>query len=238
MGSYVYERYRAAFAQAIARALNAPASEIEPAVKPAEPAHGDLAFAAFAFAKAQQKSPAAIALSLERELAVPGVQVAAARPSYGASQAGCGKTVVIDYSSPNIAKPIAFHHIRSTVIGHSLANLYRSQGYRVEGINYLGDWGKQFGLVAVGFEEYGEPARKHEMAHLVEVYVKANACAEKDPAFDARAREFFRGMEKSDPEAIAVWRELRETSLKDFRGIYRRLDIDFEHYEGESRYQG
>ncbi|HME91827.1 MAG TPA: arginine--tRNA ligase [Myxococcaceae bacterium] len=261
MGIYVYERYRAAFAQAIAQALNAPASEIEPAVKPAEPAHGDLAFATFAFAKAQRKPPAAIAVSLEGALAIPGMQVAAAGPylnarfalmpfsaqvleevraagaSYGASQAGSGKTVVIDYSSPNIAKPIAFHHVRSTVIGHSLTNIYRSQGYSVEGINYLGDWGKQFGLVAVGFEEYGEPARKHEMAHLVEVYVKANARAEKDPAFDARAREFFRRMEKSDPAAIAVWRELRETSLKDFRAIYRRLDIEFEHYEGESRYQ-
>ena len=98
---------------------------------------------------------------------------------YGQSDAGKGKTVVIDYSSPNIAKPIAFHHIRSTMIGNALANLYRSQGWTVQGVNYLGDWGKQFGLVAVGFQEYGDPARRSEVAHLVEVYVKANARAEK-----------------------------------------------------------
>src|SRR5262249_4298432 len=176
---------------------------------------------------------AAIASSTAQQLSVPGMAIAAAGPyvnarfaampftaevieqvrasgrSYGSSQSGRGKTVVIDYSSPNIAKPIAFHHIRSTVIGHSLARLYRSQGYRVEGINYLGDWGKQFGLVAAGFQEYGDPSRKQEMAHVVEVYVKANARAEADPAFDARAREFFRKMEEGDPSAIAIWRELQ-----------------------------
>jgi arginyl-tRNA synthetase len=262
MDSSVYTRYRMAFAQALARALNAPVGDIERGIKAAEPAHGDLAFATFSFAKAQRKAPPAIASSLAAELVVPGMDIAAVGPyvnarftpmpfvgevidqarasgqTYGSSQAGLGKTVVIDYSSPNIAKPIAFHHIRSTVIGHSLANLYRSQGYQVAGINYLGDWGKQFGLVAVGFEEYGDPSRKREMAHLVEVYVKANTRAENDPPFDARAREFFRRMENGDPAAIAVWREFRETSLQDFRAIYERLGINFEHYEGESLYQG
>jgi len=262
MDSSVYTRYRTAFAQALARALNAPVGEIERGIKAAEPAHGDLAFPTFSFAKAQRKAPPAIASSVAAGLQVAGMDIAAVGPyvnarftpmpfvgevidqvrasgrTYGSSQAGRGKTVVIDYSSPNIAKPIAFHHIRSTVIGHSLANLYRSQGYQVEGINYLGDWGKQFGLVAVGFEEYGDPARKGEMAHLVEVYVKANARAENDPAFDARARDFFRRMESGDDAALAVWREFRETSLRDFRGLYQRLGINFEHYEGESFYQG
>src|SRR5262249_10936411 len=203
-----------------------------------------------------------IAASLAQSLSVPGMQISAAGPyvnarllaspftgevlqqvrqmgeRYGSGDSGAGRTVVIDYSSPNIAKPIAFHHIRSTVIGHSLANLYRNQGFRVEGINYLGDWGKQFGLVAVGFEEYGNPARKREMGHLVEVYVKANARAEQDPAFDERARDFFRRMEANDPEAIALWKEFRDTSLANFRAIYGRLGIRFEHYEGESFYQG
>jgi len=262
MDSSVYARYRMAFAQALARALNAPVGDIERGIKAAEPAHGDLAFATFSFAKAQRKAPPAIASSLAAGLQVAGMDIAAVGPyvnarftpmpfvgevidqvrasgrTYGSNPAGLGKTVVIDYSSPNIAKPIAFHHIRSTVIGHSLANLYRSQGYQVAGINYLGDWGKQFGLVAVGFEEYGDPSRKREMAHLVEVYVKANARAEKDPAFDERAREFFRRMENGDPAAIAVWREFRETSLQDFRPLYQRLGINFEHYEGESLYQG
>jgi arginyl-tRNA synthetase len=262
MSSSVYARYRADFAVALAKALGADAEEIQAAIKPAEPAHGDLAFPTFQLAKTQRKPPPAIAASLAQAISVPGLEIGSAGAyvnarfsampfsqeaiqsareagtNYGASQRGSGKTVVIDYSSPNIAKPIAFHHIRSTVIGHSLANLYRSQGFRVEGINYLGDWGKQFGLVATGFAEYGDPQRKGDMAHLVEVYVKANARAEKDPAFDERAREFFQRMENGDPEALRLWQELRETSLREFRKVYDRLGIRFEHYEGESLYQG
>ncbi len=262
MTASVYTRYRTAFAEALAGALGVPASEIEPQVKPAEPPHGDLSFATFPLAKAQKKAPPAIAASLAQSVKVPGLEVVATGPyvnarfaqlpftaevldaarsqgvRYGGSTVGQGKTVVIDYSSPNIAKPIAFHHIRSTVIGHSLANLHRALGYRVEGINYLGDWGKQFGLVAVGFQEYGVAARRQEMAHLVEVYVKANQRAESEPAFDERARDFFRRMEAGDAEALALWKEFRETSLRDFERIYARLGIRFEHMEGESFYQG
>jgi arginyl-tRNA synthetase len=262
MTTPVYTRYRTAFAEALARALNAPVEEIAPQVKPADPAHGDLSFATFPLAKAQKKAPPAIAAQLAGQISVPGLEVAATGPyvnarfaqspftgevldavraqglKYGSSEAGKGKTVVIDYSSPNIAKPIAFHHVRSTVIGHSIANLYRSQGWRVEGVNYLGDWGKQFGLVAVGFQEYGDPARKNDMGHLVEVYVKANKRAKEEPAFDERARQFFKRMEENDPEALKLWKEFREISLEGFKPIYKRLGIDFEHYDGESLYQG
>lgn len=262
MSASVYARYRHAFAASVAHALELTPEEIEPQVKPADPAHGDLSFPTFALAKLRRKAPPAIAAELAGQVKVEGLEVVAAGPyvnarfslqpfsgevvdavraadrQYGASMSGEGKTVVIDYSSPNIAKPIAFHHIRSTVIGHALANLYRSQGWRVEGINYLGDWGKQFGLVAVGFQEYGDPARRDSVPHLVEVYVKANQRAEKEPAFDERAREFFRRMEANEPEAIALWKEFRETSLRDFQRIYARLGIHFENYEGESRYQG
>ena len=174
-------------------------------VKPAEPEHGDLAFPTFPLAKQLRTAPPKIAADLAGRLSVPGLEIAAAGPyvnarfeprafmggvlaevrgagiGYGSTDAGRGKTVVIDYSSPNIAKPIGFHHIRTTLIGHAIANLYRSQGWRVEGINYLGDWGKQFGLVAVGLREYGDPARRGEMGHLVDVYVKANARAEAGP---------------------------------------------------------
>ena len=258
----VYERYKHAFTEALAKALGMDAQQVADMVKPAEPAHGDLSFATFPLAKAQKKAPPAIATALARSVSVPGLEVVAAGPyvnarfnvtpftgeaieavreageRYGWSDAGAGKSVAIDYSSPNIAKPIAFHHIRSTVIGHALANLYRSQGYRVEGINYLGDWGKQFGLVAVGFQEFGVPERRGDMAHLVEVYVKANSRAEADKAFDERAREFFRRMEENDPEALKLWQEFRDTSLKDFAHIYERLGIRHERVEGESRYQG
>ncbi|PTL77333.1 arginine--tRNA ligase [Vitiosangium sp. GDMCC 1.1324] len=262
MNPSVYSRYRTAFVEALAQALGVPASEIDSQIKPADPAHGDLSFPTFPLAKAQKKAPPAIAASLAQSVKVPGLEVVAAGPyvnakfaqmpftaevidaarsqgtRYGGSDVGAGKTVVMDYSSPNIAKPIAFHHIRSTMIGHSVANLHRALGYRVEGINYLGDWGKQFGLVAVGFQEYGDPAHRKDMAHLVEVYVKANKRAEAEPAFDDRARDFFRRMEAGESDALALWKEFRETSVRDFERIYSRLGIKFEHIEGESFYQG
>ncbi|MGZ5956771.1 MAG: arginine--tRNA ligase [Myxococcaceae bacterium] len=261
MSQFLHDRLLEAFASALAAAVGQPVETIRAQVKPAEPEHGDLAFPTFPLAKQLRSAPPKIAADLAGRLSVPGLEITAAGPyvnarfesrsfvsgvlsevrdagpGYGATDAGRGKTVVIDYSSPNIAKPIGFHHVRTTLIGHAIANLYRSQGWRVEGINYLGDWGKQFGLVAVGLREYGDPARRGEMAHLVDVYVKANARAEQDPAFDAEARAFFRKMEQGDPEARALWTELRETSLRGFLPMYERLGIRFEHIDGESLYE-
>jgi arginyl-tRNA synthetase len=255
-------RYRSAFAAAVAQALGLPVAEVEAQVKPADPQHGDFSYATFPLAKTLKKAPPMIAAEGAKAISVPGLEVKAtgpyinarilampftgevidavraAGPKWGEGDSGKGKTVAIDYSSPNIAKPIAFHHIRSTAIGHAIANLYRSQGWKVEGINYLGDWGKQFGLVAVGFEEYGDPKRAGEVAHLVEVYVKANERAEKEPAFDEKARTFFRKMEEGDADALATWKRFRDVSVEDFKKVYARLGIAFEHYEGESRYQG
>ncbi len=262
MADNVLTRYRQALAEAIASAAGVPVTDVLAQLKAVEPPHGDLAYPTFALAKAQKKAPPAIAAQLAAAVKVDGISVVAAGPylnatflpqpfhkdaidaarttgtRYGHSQDGAGKTVVIDYSSPNIAKPIGFHHIRSTVIGHSLANLYRSQGYSVAGLNYLGDWGKQFGLVAVGFQEFGDPALREDVKHLVSVYVKANEKAKADKTFDERAREFFRKMENGDAEALKLWREFRETSLRDFKQIYGRLGIEFQSYEGESQYQG
>lgn len=262
MARSVLHQYQEAFAKALGEQTGLGPDEIRRQLKPAEPPHGDLAFAAFPLSKVRKAAPAAIAADLADRLRVEHMEIRSAGPyvnatflaepftrdvlgevtaqgeRYGNSDAAAGKTVVIDFSSPNIAKPIAFHHIRSTVIGHALSNLYRSQGWRVVGINYLGDWGKQFGLVAVGFREYGDLALKGDMGHLVNVYVKANERADKDPEFDAQARGFFRRMEENDPDALTLWKEFRETSIADFRRIYERLGIHFDAYEGESRYQG
>ena len=258
----ILTQYRNAFVGALAELLELPVEDVNVQVKPADPLHGDFSYATFPLARALKKAPRAIAAEGAKSIHVPGLEVMAAGPyinarilpmpftqdvidsaltageHYGEGDSGKGRTVVIDYSSPNIAKPIAFHHIRSTAIGHAIANLYRSQGWKVEGINYLGDWGKQFGLVAVGFEEYGDPARANAVGHLVEVYVKANERAEKEPAFDEKARDFFRRMEAGDADALATWMQFRDTSVDDFKKVYARLGIDFEHYEGESRYQG
>ncbi len=258
----VHDQLTHAFASGVAEALALPLDQVLPLVKPAEAAHGDLSFPTFGLAKTLRKAPPAIAAELAAKLHLPGMSVGAAGPyvnarflstpfassvlgevrssneRYGGSTEGAGKTVVIDYSSPNIAKPIGFHHIRTTVLGHALANLHRHLGWRVEGINYLGDWGKQFGLVAAGFEVFGDLARRQDMAHLVDVYVKANARAETDPAFDEKARAFFRRMEQGDQDALRLWTEFREASLVGFRPLYARLGIQFEHTEGESRYEG
>jgi arginyl-tRNA synthetase len=261
MTTDVLTRYRNQFVQALATALEMSVEDVARDVKPADPAHGDFAFPAFGLAKKLRKAPPAIAAELAAKVSVPGLTVAAVGPyvnarlaampfsaevvdtirsagsQYGHGDDGKGKTVVIDYSSPNIAKPIAFHHIRSTMIGNALAHLYRALGWRVEGINYLGDWGKQFGLVATGFQEYGDPARRRQVAHLVEVYVKANKRAEEEPAFDERARAFFKRMEDKDPEATALWTEFRDASIEDLKKVYARLGVEFQHFEGESRYQ-
>ncbi|MCL2012484.1 MAG: arginine--tRNA ligase [Cystobacterineae bacterium] len=257
----VLQHYKQTLASALADALSCPLTEVEKHLKPAEEAHGDFALPMFAWAKLAQKPPAQLAAEVAPQVCAPGMEVKATGPyinaricpmpfaaevllatkqqgeNYGAGTSGAGKTVVIDFSSPNIAKPMAFHHIRSTVIGNALANLYRSQGWKVVGINYLGDWGKQFGLVAEGFGLFGEEAQKHSMQHLVEVYIKANAKAEAEPEFDAKARAFFARMEAGEAKALALWQELREASLLEFKALYARLGIHFDLYEGESFYQ-
>jgi arginyl-tRNA synthetase len=257
----VLQNYRQKFSAALAAALACPLHEVEKLLKPAEEVHGDFALPMFAWAKLAKKSPVQLAAEVAPHVVAEGLEVKAAGPyvnarilpmpfatevleatkqqakHYGFGNSGAGKTVVIDFSSPNIAKPIAFHHIRSTVIGNALANLYRSQGWKVVGINYLGDWGKQFGLVAAGFALFGDETQKHSMQHLVDVYVKANAKAQEEPAFDAKARAFFARMEAGDEEALALWREFREASLVDFKTLYARLGIHFDAYEGESFYQ-
>lgn len=252
------DRYRNAFVDALASAISAPREEIASIVKDAEVDHGDFAFATQRYARGNKGFAAELAAKLRLEgltIEVAGPYVNAriadsafargvldesigAGERYGHGDSGQGKTVVIDYSAPNIAKPIAFHHIRSTCIGHAIANLHRAQGWRVEGIDYLGDWGKQFGLVAVGLDEYGDKSRLDDIGHLVDVYVKANARAEKDPAFDEKARAFFKKLEGGDEDARALWLRLRDVSVAGFKGIYARLGIVFEHFDGESRYEG
>ncbi|KAI7856611.1 arginyl-tRNA synthetase, partial [Circinella umbellata] len=146
-------------------------------------------------------------------------------------------TVVIDYSSPNIAKPFHAGHLRSTIHGNFIKRIHQIMGYNVIGINYLGDWGKQYGLLAIGYERYGdrEKLENDPIHHLYDVYVKINQEAENDPGIDRLANDYFKRMEEGDENVLKQWRLFRELSIESYASIYKRLNIVFEVYSGESQ---
>lgn len=158
--------------------------------------------------------------------------------NYGHATVGKGKTVVIDYSSPNIAKHLAVHHLRSAVIGNALYKLYRALGYHCVGINHLGDWGTQFGQLIVAYKKWGseEELKKDPVDTLQGLYVKFHQEAKKDPSLEEQARQAFRELEAGDTEARRLWEYFKEVSLKEFNKIYRALGIKFDYYTGESFY--
>ncbi|KAI0692889.1 arginyl-tRNA synthetase [Cytidiella melzeri] len=157
-------------------------------------------------------------------------------PSFGTNSSGKGKKVVIEYSSPNIAKSFHVGHLRSTIIGAFLANLYKACGWEVVSLNYLGDWGTQFGLIAVGFEKYGSQTEleKDAIKHLLDIYIKVNADAEEDPNVKVEAAKFFKRMEDGDESALENWRNWRELSIRKYKEEYARLNVHFDEYVGES----
>ncbi|KAI9450849.1 arginyl-tRNA synthetase [Lactarius psammicola] len=158
-------------------------------------------------------------------------------PEYGTNTSGAGKKVIIEYSSPNIAKSFHVGHLRSTIIGTFLANLYKACGWDVVSMNYLGDWGTQFGLIAVGFEKYGseEELQKDAIKHLFDVYVNINKDAESDPGVKTAAAAWFKRMEEGDEDALKNWRVWRELSVKKYAEEYDRLNVHFDVYTGESK---
>ena len=226
---------------------------------------GDYAFPCFPLAKTLRKAPQAIAAELASSFQ-PTTLLRAARPAgpyvnffvdrvaysqmglaaiveqdaaYGRSQEGVGKTVVIDYSSPNIAKPFGVGHLRSTVIGNALSRIYAHLGYGVRRINHLGDWGTQFGKLIVAFRRWGNEAElaSHAIQTLYELYVRFHAEVETQPELDEEARVWFKRLEDGDPEARAIWQRFRELSLQEFARLYDRLGIGFDEQAGESFYE-
>ena len=141
-----------------------------------------------------------------------------------------------EYSSPNIAKKFHVGHLRSTIIGAFLINLYRTCGWETVALNYLGDWGKQFGLIAVGYEKYGnDDAMKNDpIKHLYDVYVKINADADSDPSVHDAARAYFKRMEDGDESALLKWRQWRADSIERYKEEYKVLNVEFDEYIGES----
>jgi len=160
------------------------------------------------------------------------------KKKYGNSSIGNGKTVIIDMSSPNIAKPFGIGHLRSTVIGNSVAKTLSFLGYKVITINYLGDWGTQFGKMMVAYKKWGSQIRlkKDPIAHLYDLYVRFHQEAEKNKKLEDNAREWFRKLEGGEKEAIDLWKTFKGHSLNKFNEIYKRLEIRFSLVQGESYY--
>jgi len=240
---------------------------------PPRPEQGDYALPAFTLARTLRRAPAQIAKDLaaeaaERLEAWPTLgKVEAAGPflnvfvdpvvraertvcavlkegeGYGQSTQGQGRVVVIDFSSPNIAKPFGIGHLRSTVIGSALCNLYRSQGYRPVGVNHIGDWGKQFGMLMVALEAEGLQRLDEatdKVDYLFRLYVEVHRQAESDPSVEEQARAWFRRLEQGDAAARAMWERCVAASLDEFERIYRQLGVsgNFDRVWGESHYEG
>lgn len=166
-------------------------------------------------------------------------EVRAKGDRYGApTEMGKGKTVVLDYSSPNVAKPFHIGHLGTTVIGHSLKRLHEFAGYKCIGINYLGDWGTQFGKLIVAYRKWGnaELIENGGIDKLVELYVKFHEEAEKDPVLNDEARAEFRKLEDGDEDNIKLWKWFVEISLAEYQKTYAQLGIEFDSYKGESFY--
>ena len=157
---------------------------------------------------------------------------------YGSANFGEGKTVVLDYSSPNVAKPFHIGHLGTTVIGHSLKKLHEFVGYNCVGINYLGDWGTQFGKMIVAFKKWGNRDTINEggIDKLVELYVKFHQAAEEDPSLNDKARAEFHKLELGDEENITLWKWFIDISIAEYKKTYGQLGIEFDSYKGESFY--
>lgn len=224
---------------------------------------GDIAFPAFSLAKVLRKAPAVIAQEIADAIDATGFEKVVAtgpyvnffldkvsmgdqilrsvieeKDAYGSQTIGQGQNVTIDMSSPNIAKPFSVGHLRSTVIGDSLANLFSKLGYNAIRINHLGDWGKQFGLLIVAYKLWGDKAavEANPIDELLKLYVRINEEMETKPELDEQGREWFLKLEQGDQEAWELWEWFRSESLVEFNRIYELLNVSFDSYNGEAFY--
>ena len=251
-------------AAAVSEAEGLSAGDIEAMLEyPPDSAMGDIALPCFKLSKTLRKSPVMIASELKEKLALPEIgriesvggylnfyvspnyyaeelipEILSEKGEYGKSTMGAGKTVVLDYSAPNICKPFHIGHFASTVIGHSLKKLHEFCGYKCVGVNHLGDWGTQFGKQITAYKLWGDRAAVEKLGvdELVRLYVKFREEAEKDPSLNDRARAEFAKLEEGDPENTELWKWFVKISLDECNKTYKRLGIDFDSYAGESFY--
>ncbi len=240
-------------------------SEIREMVEvPSDSKMGDYAFPCFRLAKLLRKAPPLIAKSIAEQIAADEMfekvesvnayvnmfisrdafigdtvrEVIAKGDAFGSSDVGAGRKVIVEYSSPNIAKPFHIGHIRSTVIGNSIYKIYDFLGYDTFRINHLGDYGTQFGKMICAYRHWGskEDVIREPIKTLLGYYTRFHVEVETHPELDDEAREIFAKLEKGEPEEVELWQWFREESLKEFTRVYKMLGIEFDSYNGESFY--
>lgn len=231
--------------------------------KPKNSNFGDYAFPCFQLAKSRKLAPPLIAKQISEEITSPYIEMAEAasgyvnvflnkklvtgevlrkvlteQQNYGASTIGENKVVTIDLSSPNIAKPFSMGHLRSTVIGNSLATIFQKCGYETIKINHLGDWGTQFGKLITAYKKWGneEKVKQEPIKELLSLYIQFHDEAEHQPELEDEGRAWFKKLEDGDEEALGLWSWFREESLKEFSKIYKLLGVDFDSFAGEAFY--
>lgn len=231
---------------------------------PSDNKMGDYAFPCFRLAKTMKKSPQIIAnelkdgISLGNEFEKVEVingyinffvnnkklvenvleEVEEKRENYGSSEIGKGKNIVIDYSSPNIAKPFHIGHLRTTILGNSLYKMYKFLNYNCVGINHLGDWGTQFAKLIEGYKRWGTEydIESNPIEELTKIYIRINDLCKEDESVLEQCRDNFKKLEDGDEYCVKIWQKFRELSLKEFKRIYDLLDIQFDSWNGEAFY--
>lgn len=251
--------------QTIAAALSPLVGLDEPEVLsllelPPDPELGDVAFPCFRLAKSLRLAPPQVAAQLAQRFEHPALTASVAGPylnfrwerkqaaeqwipeflddDFGHSDIGHGKRVILDMSSPNIAKPFGIGHLRSTMIGNALYHILREVGYETVNVNHLGDWGTQFGKMITAYRKWGVDldTAGHTIQSYLELYVRFHDEAERDPSLEEEARGWFQRLEAGDVEATSLWQRFVEESLKEFHKLYARLGVSFDYELGESFY--
>lgn len=226
---------------------------------------GDYALPCFKLAKEMKKSPVIIANEIKEKIEMPNKYISkieavngflnifinneilienvldemeSKKENYGSSNIGNGKNIIVEYSSPNIAKPFHVGHLRTTVIGRALYNMYKFLGYNTIGINHLGDWGTQFGKLIEGYKRFGNEYNLEEnpIDKLTEIYVRINELCKEDESVLDDCRNNFKKLEDGDEYCTQVWQKFKDLSLKEFQRIYDILDVHFDSNNGESFY--
>lgn len=256
--------YKSLIAERISSLIDLDKEEIEKAIEiPPRGEMGDYAFPCFQLAKVLRKAPNAIATELKEKFDSEGFErveslgpylnffvdkgmfnqntiedILTLGDNYGASELGDGKTVCVEFSSPNIAKPFHVGHLFTTVIGNSLYKMFNFQGYKAVGINHLGDWGTQFGKLISAYKRWidEEALEREPINELLRIYVKFHDEAEKDPSLDDEGRMWFKKLEDGDKEATELWERFTKLSLKEFNKVYDELGVKFDSLAGEGFY--